>query len=89
MRIVDSAAAQRTILRRPAWDEIEISDNLADSIAAIFGERIGADEAVRRICEMCASEATLHCASGRSVSTKWLCRTSWSLRSRFGTHTSG
>jgi len=49
MRIVDSAAAQRTILRRPAWDEIEISDSLADGIAAIFGERIGADEAVRRI----------------------------------------
>ncbi len=49
MRIIDSAAAQRTILRRPAWDEIEISDSLADSIAAIFGERIGADEAVRRI----------------------------------------
>lgn len=49
MRIVDVAAAQRTILRRPAWDEIEISESLADGIATIFGERIGADEAVRRI----------------------------------------
>ena len=49
MRIVDVATAQRTILRRPAWDEIEISEGLAGSIAAIFGERIGPDEAVRRI----------------------------------------
>lgn len=49
MRIFDVAAAQSSILRRPAWDEIEISESLADGIETIFGERIGADEAVRRI----------------------------------------
>lgn len=49
MRIVDVETAQRTILRRPAWDEIEISEDLAGNIAAIFGERIGPDEAVRRV----------------------------------------
>ncbi len=49
MRILDAATAQRTILRRPAWDEIEISGDLADGIERIFGERIGADEVVRRI----------------------------------------
>ena len=49
MRIFDVATAQSSILRRPAWDEIEISEGLADGIETIFGERIGADEAVRRI----------------------------------------
>ncbi len=49
MRIFDAATAQRTILRRPAWDEIEISGDLADGIEQIFGERIGVDEVVRRI----------------------------------------
>lgn len=49
MRIMDVAAAQASILRRPAWDEIPITDELADRNEAIFGSRIGPDEAVRRI----------------------------------------
>ncbi len=49
MRIFDVATAQKTILRRPAWDEITVPDLLADGIAAIFGERLTPDEVVRRI----------------------------------------
>lgn len=49
MRIMDVAAAQASILRRPAWDEIPITDELEDRNEAIFGSRIGPDEAVRRI----------------------------------------
>ena len=49
MQIYDSETAQKTILRRSMWDEIEISGDLASSIEAVFGERIGPDEAVRRI----------------------------------------
>lgn len=49
MRILDVAAAQASILRRPAWDEIAVTDELESRNEAIFGARIGPDEAVRRI----------------------------------------
>src|SRR5690349_17671683 len=49
MRIFDVDAAQRSILRRSAWDEIAVPDSLLDRNQAIFGERISPDEAVRRI----------------------------------------
>jgi histidinol dehydrogenase len=49
MRIFDVDAARNTILRRFAWDEIEIPDSLLDRNEQIFGERIAPDEAVRRI----------------------------------------
>jgi len=49
MRVLDVQAAQATILRRPAWDEIAIPDALAASMVALFGAPITPDEAVRRI----------------------------------------
>ena len=49
MQIYDVAAAQESILRRPAWDELTVPDALLESIATLFGERISPDEAVRRI----------------------------------------
>jgi histidinol dehydrogenase len=49
MRIMDVPTAQQTILRRAAWDEIEVPEALLDSNQAIFGERISPDEGVRRI----------------------------------------
>jgi histidinol dehydrogenase len=49
IRMMDVPAAQATILRRPAWDEIGVPEHLLDGIARIFGERISPDEAVRRI----------------------------------------
>ena len=49
MRIYDVDAAQRSILRRSAWDEMDVPDTVVDRIEAIFGERISPDEAVRRI----------------------------------------
>lgn len=49
MRIMDVPTAQQTILRRPAWDELEVPEALLDSNQALFGERIGPDEGVRRI----------------------------------------
>jgi histidinol dehydrogenase len=49
MRIVDVTTAQATILRRAAWDEWQVPDVLLDKNVALFGERIGPDEAVRRI----------------------------------------
>ena len=49
MRIMDVAAAQATILQRAAWDEWEIPATMLDRNAALFGERIGPDEVVRRI----------------------------------------
>jgi histidinol dehydrogenase len=49
MRIMDVDAAQKSILRRAAWDEFAVPDALLDSIEATFGERITPDEAVRRI----------------------------------------
>lgn len=49
MRIMDVAAAQATILRRAAWDEWDVPATLLDRNEALFGERIGPDEVVRRI----------------------------------------
>jgi histidinol dehydrogenase len=49
MQIYDVATAQSTLLRRPAWDEINVPDLMADGIAALFGERLTPDEVVRRI----------------------------------------
>lgn len=49
MQIMDVATAQSTILRRAAWDEWQIPDAMLAKNVALFGERIGPDEAVRRI----------------------------------------
>jgi histidinol dehydrogenase len=49
IRILDSATAQESILRRPAWDEISVPAALSASLAAQFGEPVTPDEAVRRI----------------------------------------
>ncbi len=49
MRIMDVATAEATILRRTAWDEWQVPDALLDKNIELFGERIGPDEAVRRI----------------------------------------
>lgn len=47
--ILDLPTAQRTILRRRAWDEIPASDAAQARLREIFGEELSADEAVRRI----------------------------------------
>lgn len=49
MRMMDVPAAQKTILRRAAWDEMAMPAQMWERNAAIFGERIAPDEAVRRI----------------------------------------
>ncbi len=49
MRVLSVEAAQKTILRRAAWDEMEVPSAVLDRIERTFGERIGPDEAVRRI----------------------------------------
>lgn len=49
IKLLDMEAAQKTILRRAAWDELEVPAVVLDRIAATFGERISPDEAVRRI----------------------------------------
>ncbi|MEZ4867784.1 MAG: histidinol dehydrogenase [Caldilineaceae bacterium] len=49
MRIFDVPGAQATILQRQAWDEWQIPDTILDRNLALFGERIGPEEAVRRI----------------------------------------
>ena len=49
MRIFEVEEARAGILRRPPWDEIAVPERMAEGIAAIFGERISPDEAVRRI----------------------------------------
>lgn len=49
LNIMDVATAQSTILRRAAWDEWEIPATMLDRNEALFGERIGPDEVVRRI----------------------------------------
>ncbi|GIV79763.1 histidinol dehydrogenase [Litorilinea aerophila] len=46
---MDVSTARRTILRRPAWDEIQVPDQVLDRNQALFGERLTPDEAVRRI----------------------------------------
>src|SRR5687768_1299919 len=49
MRIFDVDAARNSILRRFAWDEMDVPDSILDRNEQIFGERIAPDEAVRRI----------------------------------------
>lgn len=49
MRVMNVEAAQKSILRRAAWDELEVPVTVLDRIEATFGERIAPDEAVRRI----------------------------------------
>lgn len=49
MKIFTVLDAQQTILRRRAWDEIDVPPRLLDGIEAIFRQRITPDEAVRRI----------------------------------------
>ena len=49
MPIMDVATAQAGILRRAMWDEWQVPAALLDKNVELFGERIGPDEAVRRI----------------------------------------
>jgi histidinol dehydrogenase len=49
MRIMDVATAQRSILRRTAWDEMTVTDEMLDRNEAIFGARLAPDAAVRHI----------------------------------------
>lgn len=49
MPLRTASDAQRTILRRRPWDEIPVPPRLLDGIAAIFGQPLTPDEAVRRI----------------------------------------
>lgn len=49
MQIYEVEAAQSTLLRRAAWDALNIPEPLLDRLATLFGERISPEEAVRRI----------------------------------------
>lgn len=49
MQIFDVDSARRTILRRTAWDEVSVPPAVLERIEQLFGERIGPEEAVRRI----------------------------------------
>ena len=49
LKIYDVQTAQKTILKRIPPDETEVPSIVLDRIAETFGERIGAEEAVRRI----------------------------------------
>lgn len=49
MQIMDVATARQRILRRAQWDEWQVPDAMLDRNIELFGERIGPDEAVRRI----------------------------------------
>ena len=47
--ILDTASARRTVLRRQPWDAFDLPEDMLAANERIFGERIGPDEAVRRI----------------------------------------
>ncbi len=49
MQIYDVESAQKTILRRAAWDELSVPEPLLDRLEALFGARTTPEEAVRRI----------------------------------------
>lgn len=49
IQILDVPSAQQTILRRLAWDELNIPDPILERLEELFGQRISPDEAVRRI----------------------------------------
>jgi histidinol dehydrogenase len=49
IQIYDVERASATILRRQSWDSFEVPDAMLDFNQRLFGERIGPEEAVRRI----------------------------------------
>ena len=49
MPIYDVPTAQRTLLRRQPWDSYQVPASMIEANQRLFGERIGPDEAVRRI----------------------------------------
>lgn len=51
IRILDVDTARETILRRRAWDALDVPASLLDGIERLFGDRLTPDEAVRRILD--------------------------------------
>jgi histidinol dehydrogenase len=51
IRILDVDTARETILRRRAWDALDVPASLLDSIERLFGARLTPDDAVRRILD--------------------------------------
>ena len=52
VRIIDDVAlASSTILRRQAWDKVEITSSLQVGIERVFGEPLSPDQVVTRILE--------------------------------------
>ncbi|MEM7531177.1 MAG: histidinol dehydrogenase [Chloroflexota bacterium] len=49
MRIFDVSTAQSTILQRNPWDEMTVPESMLDFNERVYGERIGPEEAVKRI----------------------------------------
>ena len=49
MRILDVPSAQDSVLRRRAWDEMNVPESLLDGIERLFGERLTPEAVVRRI----------------------------------------
>lgn len=49
LSIFDVSTAQESILRRRAWDSVDVPPALLNGIESIFGARLTPDEAVRRI----------------------------------------
>ena len=49
MRIYDVPGALSTILKRPAWDDIQVPEEMLDRIEAIVGERLQPEALVRQI----------------------------------------
>ncbi len=49
MRILDVSSARDSVLRRRAWDEMNVPESLLDGIEGLFGERLTPEEVVRRI----------------------------------------
>ncbi|MFZ1755370.1 MAG: hypothetical protein WAU10_16600, partial [Caldilineaceae bacterium] len=47
--VYDVPTARSSILRRQSWDDFSVPGSLLDANERFFGERIGPDEAVRRI----------------------------------------
>lgn len=51
IRILDVDTARETVLRRRAWDALDVPASLLDGIERLFGDRLTPDEAVRRILD--------------------------------------
>lgn len=49
IQIYETDQARATILRRQSWDSFEVPESMLDFNQRLFGERIGPEEAVRRI----------------------------------------